>query len=348
VQDKFISYATLSDNEIITFLKDNRQKFNIIYISGDTDSFAPIERTARALKLLHRIVNEIHCDLLFTTRTIFSDSNYDEIKIIIEEQKPGKANALVTGYNSAKYELMLLCDDDNWLQPDYLKTVIEIFNQHPDIGLLGGYGKAFFESGEKPEWFDKWENCYVCGKHHRQNGFLAIRDYSIWGAGSVITKTVWNYITSSGFAFHNSTKGGKAIAEDAELSMAISFSEYKLYFDDRLWFTHDLRGGRISWKNLIAQQAANGKNNAILCMYEIALNLKTNSSAIANYLFIKKTFEISFRLIKSSMKWKNQPRQIYFFNILKELILNANTYKKISLKSFFWINKIKNTRQISD
>jgi glycosyltransferase involved in cell wall biosynthesis len=267
---------------------------------------------------------------------------------VIEEQKPGKANALVLGYNSAKYELMLLCDDDNWLQPDYLKTIIEIFDQHPDIGLLGGYGKAFFETGEKPGWFDKWENCYVCGKHHRQNGFLANRDYSIWGAGSVITKTVWNFIFSNGFIFHNSTKGGKAIGEDAELSMAISFTGYKLYFDDRLWFIHDLRGGRITWKNLIAQQAANGKNNAILCMYDIALNLKTNSNAYASYLFIKKTLEISFRLIKSSMKWKNKPRQIYFFNILKELILNANKYKKISLESFIWINKIKNTRQILD
>ena len=267
---------------------------------------------------------------------------------ILTEPKPGKSNALVMGYNAAYYELMLLCDDDNWLQPDYLKTVIEIFNQHPDIGLLGGYGKAFFEPGEKPVWFDKWENCYVCGKHHRQNGFLANRDYSIWGAGSVITKTVWNFIISNGFTFHNSTKGGKAIAEDAELSMAISITEYKLYFDDRLWFTHDLRGGRITWKNLIAQQAANGKNNAILCMYEIALNPKTNSYAYSNYLFIRKTLEISFRLLKSSMKWKNKPRQIYFFNILMELLFNANKYKNISLQSLIWINKIKNTRQISD
>jgi glycosyltransferase involved in cell wall biosynthesis len=267
---------------------------------------------------------------------------------IISEPRPGKANALITGYNEALYELMLLCDDDNWLQPDYLKTVIEIFNQHPDIGLLGGYGKAFFETGEKPEWFDKWENCYVCGKHHRQNGFLANRDYRIWGAGSVITKTVWNFIISNGFSFHNSTKGGKAIAEDAELSMAISFTGYKLYFDDRLRFTHDLRGGRITWKNLIAQQAANGKCNTILCMYELAYNLKTKSHAYTDYLFIKKTFEICFRLIKSSMKLKNQPRQMYFFNILFELLTNANKYKKISLESFNWINKIKNTRQISD
>ena len=88
---------------------------------------------------------------------------------------------------------MLLCDDDNWLQPDYLKTVIEIFSKYPDIGLLGGYGKAVFNGTEKPDWFDKWENCYVCGKHHTKNGFLQSSDFSIWGAGSVIRKTMWNF-----------------------------------------------------------------------------------------------------------------------------------------------------------
>lgn len=86
VQDKFASYASLNDDEIIAFLKENRQEYDIIYISGDTDSFAP-PRTNRALKLLQRMVKEGNCDLLFTTRTTFSDSNYEEIRQIIEEQK---------------------------------------------------------------------------------------------------------------------------------------------------------------------------------------------------------------------------------------------------------------------
>src|SRR4051812_30970478 len=49
---------------------------------------------------------------------------------IIHEPKPGKANALITGYNNATHELMLLCDDDNHLQPDYLKSVLEIYSAH--------------------------------------------------------------------------------------------------------------------------------------------------------------------------------------------------------------------------
>jgi len=86
VQDEFVSYANLEINSIILFLKSNRDKYNIVYVSGDTDSFA-FPRTEIGLDLLHRIVTEINCDLLFTTRTLFSDNNYKKLSLIINEQK---------------------------------------------------------------------------------------------------------------------------------------------------------------------------------------------------------------------------------------------------------------------
>jgi DNA repair photolyase len=86
VQDEFVSYAKLDVDEIISFLKHKKNDYNIIYVSGDTDSFAP-PRTERGLDLLHKITMEIDSDLLFTTRTIFSDENYEKIKKVIEMQK---------------------------------------------------------------------------------------------------------------------------------------------------------------------------------------------------------------------------------------------------------------------
>lgn len=89
VQDEFVSYANLDVNEIILFLKSNREKYDIVYVSGDTDSFAP-PRTDRGLDLLYKIVMEIDCDLLFTTRTTFTEENYNTLKLIIDEQKRTK------------------------------------------------------------------------------------------------------------------------------------------------------------------------------------------------------------------------------------------------------------------
>jgi len=118
VQDRFISYASLSDDEIITFLKDNRQEYDIIYVSGDTDSFAP-PRTDRALGLLYRIVKEINCDLLFTTRTTFTDSNYEKIKPIVETQK--KNNKMLY----ACVSITRFSEDYAYLEPNPIPSPIK-------------------------------------------------------------------------------------------------------------------------------------------------------------------------------------------------------------------------------
>lgn len=86
VQDEFVSYANLEIDEIVSFLKVNRDKYSIIYVSGDTDSFAP-PRTNQGLMLLYKIVMEIDCDLLFTTRTTFNEQQYEILDSVFKEQK---------------------------------------------------------------------------------------------------------------------------------------------------------------------------------------------------------------------------------------------------------------------
>jgi len=266
---------------------------------------------------------------------------------IISEPNPGKANALITGYNAARYELMLLCDDDNWLQPDYFSIVVELYTKHPEIGMLGGYGKALFNPGEKPVWFDKWAHCYVCGKHHNKDGYLSDLDFSIWGAGSVLRKTMWDFLRNNGFTFYNSMEGGKAMTEDAELSMAITFTGHKLYFDERLWFTHDLRGGRVTYPNLLAQQTVNGKNSAIIYMYRLAFNNVSNSRPLINWSFAKIIIRLMLRISKSCLKWKNRPEQLFIYTIFIELLTNLKKYRNLSLDAFTWVGKIKNTLPLS-
>jgi len=268
--------------------------------------------------------------------------------ITINEPKAGKANALIKGYNNARYELMLLCDDDNWLQPNYLITACEIYSLHPQIGLLGGYGKAFFEKNTKPKWFNKWENCYVCGKHHEKNGFLKPSDFSIWGAGSVLRKSMWVFLRNSGFTFYNSTTKGKAMSEDAELSMAISFTQHRLYFDERLWFYHDLRDGRITWDNLITQQSLNGKTNAILYIYSLVIEHVNETTIYVKWFVIKKILGLLLKTGISFLKPNNKPRWIYFYNIFYELLTNINHYTKLGKESIKWIKQVNNAKPLSE
>lgn len=86
VNKGFDSYKASTDEEIINFLVDNRKDYEIVYISGDTDSFAP-PRTQRAIELLEKILEFVNVDVLFTTRTVFDNSHLEQLKSINEKYK---------------------------------------------------------------------------------------------------------------------------------------------------------------------------------------------------------------------------------------------------------------------
>lgn len=72
VQGSFPRYPAASIETVLHFLKDNAAHFSIIYVSGDTDSFAR-PGADRGIALLSRLL-ELDKDVLFTTRAVFTDS----------------------------------------------------------------------------------------------------------------------------------------------------------------------------------------------------------------------------------------------------------------------------------
>lgn len=275
---------------------------------------------------------------------------------IITENKAGKAHALTTGYNAAKGDLIVLCDDDNWLDRNYLLYTEEIFNLNPEIGMAGGYGKsAVFANNDKPIWFDEFQHYFAVGTHHPHSRFLVKNDYSIFGAGSIIRKNVWNKIVSNGFVFKNSTNKGKAIAEDIELSMAVVIAGYSLYFDKRLTFIHDLRWGRLNFDNLCKQESANGKGNVYLKVYEILFHRVGTSFIFLR--FIKEYLREILNVYKGLKTIKKQKENMYehhyklklcnqkslFYNLI---ILLPNLFVKFNSINN-WIRKLALNRSVN-
>ena len=86
VKSGFSKYPNCEIDEIISYLIKNRDKYNIIYISGDTDSFAP-PRTDSGIELLEKLSKNINVDITFTTRTIFKDEDILKIKRINDYMK---------------------------------------------------------------------------------------------------------------------------------------------------------------------------------------------------------------------------------------------------------------------
>ncbi len=265
---------------------------------------------------------------------------------IISEPIIGKSNALIKGYNEAKFELMLICDDDNWLQPEYLQNVACIFRRKPEIGLLGGYGIAEFSGEEKPVWFDKWQQLYACGKHHEKSGFLAPGDFSIWGAGSVIRKTMWVFLQKNGFHFINNTRPGAMLGEDLELSHAVNYSGSKLYSDENLWFYHDLSGGRITRKKLREQLRKSG--SALFVIYAIASKNSPDKKNKYNISFVRMLISLAINLLVQSLKRNNEPMRNYLFIQLTELASQRKKYRLVYDDIFPWVSKVKGSFPLKD
>lgn len=71
VHGGFARYPNLSTHEVLEYLQSRRSDYDIVYVSGDTDSFAP-PRLSQGLELLEALAS-LECDLLFTTRAALPD-----------------------------------------------------------------------------------------------------------------------------------------------------------------------------------------------------------------------------------------------------------------------------------
>lgn len=73
----FGSYPTLPIDEIRDYLAGRAEEFDIVYVSGDTDSFAP-PRTQKGLDLVDALAT-LGKDVLFTTRAPLEESHLDRL-----------------------------------------------------------------------------------------------------------------------------------------------------------------------------------------------------------------------------------------------------------------------------
>ncbi len=71
-------------------------------------------------------------------KNVWGEFNQPFPLTVLYESRPGKGYAVETGYDAAKYELIVTVDDDNWLKDDYLLQANQQYVENPSLVLLGG------------------------------------------------------------------------------------------------------------------------------------------------------------------------------------------------------------------
>ncbi|MBY0558467.1 glycosyltransferase [Hyphomicrobium sp.] len=171
---------------------------------------------------------------------------------IIRESQAGLSYARRAGTRAASFDVILFCDDDNWLAEDYLINAVRIM-QDPTIGAAGGCSTPANPDG-LPPWFYTFSWGFAVGvpisriAHLPDEPETERQVDALWGAGLVTRRDLIAYLyTLPGFPVLSGRKGEKLLSgEDIEISACVACAGYKLIFSERLRFKHAIAPSRLT------------------------------------------------------------------------------------------------------
>ena len=170
---------------------------------------------------------------------------------ITSETTPGKAFAQRTGTKEARNELIVFCDDDNWLAPDYLIVTKQILSD-PRIGAASGQAEPVFE-GEAPTFAYSHGNWLALGIQSLHTEDVTDTVGYLWGAGMAVRRAdLMKIFECPALPILSGPSGVLSIArgEDNELCWAITGLGKRLIYDERLKIQHFMPRERLTMEYL--------------------------------------------------------------------------------------------------
>jgi glycosyltransferase involved in cell wall biosynthesis len=188
---------------------------------------------------------------------------------VVNENEPGLTNARNKGFEEARFNIVLMVDDDNSLAPDYVQGIWNSFQNNPKVGMVGGTGIAALES-EPPAWFKQYDYCYAIGP--QSDGKQPVEH--LYGAGLALRMDLLEKLRNAGFRSLLTDRVGNSLMSggDTELCFAFRLAGYELVHRHDLTFTHHLPSARVNWKYLRRLFSGFGHTKAYMELYTSAVS----------------------------------------------------------------------------
>ncbi|MBS1946960.1 MAG: glycosyltransferase family 2 protein [Bacteroidetes bacterium] len=256
---------------------------------------------------------------------------------IVNEPAPGLSHARLRGVREANFSYIIFCDDDNWLNNNYLDLAFGIMEENSMVAVLGGQSVAAFET-EPPAWFNQYSKAYAVGRQYEHSGDVTGRYEKLWGAGCIYRKEALDFLYENGFAHLLSDRTGTKVISggDHELCMALHLAGYRLYYDDRLLFTHFMTAGRLRWEWYLNFQKNGSYFSILFDPYHKVVKIE---KGLRGYLKETALYEIYISLLKLN---KLKPTLTYFFlaprpaSETKHFEVLYEKYRILGLLNFFF------------
>jgi glycosyltransferase involved in cell wall biosynthesis len=180
---------------------------------------------------------------------------------VLSEPKVGKINAFLKGVYAAKGELVSIVDDDNFIEPGFLRYTLDIFDQYADVGITGSTNHIFVDQA-LPFWFVWGCGRYGCScpwldeiDYQDSNGVIIAQTGIVAGAGSTFRVQPLLDCLKRGYSFFNDTqrdKQMKVTGEDLELCWLMRSLGYRFAYDPRIQIRHAIKVERLNLEHFEA------------------------------------------------------------------------------------------------
>jgi glycosyltransferase involved in cell wall biosynthesis len=192
---------------------------------------------------------------------------------IVEQPIQGLSFARKKGIEESLYDILIFCDDDNWLSNDYVSKGYGILSADSTIGAAGGTGEPVADM-ELPGWFGNYKYAYACFEQGKNEGALQGLYPRLYGAGMVVRKSALEKLYKGNFVNILSDRSGKRLSSggDTELSYALLISGFKLWYSPQLKFRHYLPQSRISIDYLFRLMLSIAYSSMSLVIYQYVLS----------------------------------------------------------------------------
>lgn len=253
---------------------------------------------------------------------------------VVTESKPGLSYARETGVKHSKGELVVFCDDDNWLASNYLQIAFDFMMVHPEVGALGGQSLGELEI-DIPDWWDVEKTNYAVGKQANKSGNVTKRGY-VWGAGIVVRRAILNRLYAANFKSLLLGRKAEVLSsgDDSEICLWVILMGYKLWYLEDLKFKHFITKVRLNKNYLKKLKLGHKQSHVVLDTYRRfyhlivsnnGYNLKRNQK--------KKYLKKGIKGILFNHKFWKEHLQLAFDTKIKidsNLYEIIKTYKKVN------------------
>jgi glycosyltransferase involved in cell wall biosynthesis len=170
---------------------------------------------------------------------------------VVREPLAGLANARRAGVSAARGDIIVFCDDDNWLSEDYLLHAVRIVAD-PSVGAAGGCARPT-RPDRLPAWFYTFAWGFAVGvplekiAHLPDPPSTECEIDALWGAGLVVRRDALAALYALPHFPALTGRNGNALlsGEDLEISACLRCAGYNLVFSTSLTFEHDLAPERL-------------------------------------------------------------------------------------------------------